>query len=75
MEKGEEREKEDAVAGVLPKANVEDVAGAEEAPNRDVEPNAGCDAGCDWPNPPKLKPLPVLLLPPNEPNDMAATLD
>lgn len=73
----EEREKEDEEAGAEPKEagaepkeKLEEVAGADEAPNSDVVPKADCDAGCcDWPKPPKLKPLPVLL--PNEPNDMA----
>ena len=65
----EVREKEEEEAGADPNEKVEDVAGAEEAPNSDV-PNADCEAGCDWPKPPKLKPLPVLLLP-NVPNDIA----
>lgn len=67
--KEDEREKEDEeAAGAEPKEKVEDVVGAAEAPNSDVEPKADCDAGCDWPKLPKLKPLPVPL--PNEPNDI-----
>ena len=67
----EESEKEDVEAGAEPKEKEEVVAGAVDAPNSEVEPNAGCEAGCVWPKLPKPpKPLPVLLLP-NEPNDMA----